>query len=1595
MSVRVDMSKMPAHVRDSAYFVSKGNSSGQKGRKRSTENTGIVPLSFPATRAVLWSRTPTGTPSTLHLTHYRNCHVLVLEKTLRLAQRHALQAEDSPFSCFLIGSAVVDSDEEGVTVTLDRFDPGRSVPGRTERIPTASLLGDHVVQTVITLTKRAPGSEASVTSSKEIFTKTLQSLHHHCCSKDPVDISNSLALHAHIYVQDEGEAMTFDLHLSAVSMATCFEATPVTPVPIIPTALARNLAGPLNLSEVQGAPKSGFLTMDQTRKLLLLLESDPKIYSLPLVGIWVCGPVNIYSPHVWACCLRYMYNTNIQDRVYTPLQGFLVVLYSPTHSQPEFYDCRTKDGVMNFNLYNCFETLHVLKDAEKMDKRPLHLELVPAEDGQNFALFQQALGDMDPIECPTAMSPDSAMKRMFPGEDSNHGNSHHDSPVPRPSPSPHPLSGKSPVVQPLVPELSMVFDSFCELLPQNVNKLNDSLLGKENQTVNQGGGKHVHFAPSNTASPKDMPSPHTHASPQGRQPLRNYNYQTPPQDSNQTDQKLHSGGKHPQQKQPTNSKQYSSKQPAFNMHTVDAHDQGKGVQHHPHDNVPTQRHPVPANAPRGYAPPYNSSAANPHMPQLQQQQRFLSQPNGSRHPLPLPAGPRQQPYPPGPRQTQPYGHPVGSTQAWGGDQTGHMPRSGQIPPNSQMTQNGQMPLNGQMLHNSQMLQNHQTPQNGHMLQNGQMAQNGQMTQNTQMLRNQQMPQNGPMPRVGPPRQDVGPRHRPAPQPYSMPPPPPSHMQQAQNQDPHRQPRPPVYPPQQPWQPPPNYNHHAPQNNTYQTGTQPYGQQTLQGANPPHPGILKKHQQPPVKSQRSKKRHSSHGTPPEGHHHGNSGHHHGNRRPPQAVHFTPTPHQMEGSNSAANQQGDSDDESLSPANQSEGYHSALLEQSDVTANQEGSCEHAQSGMSPDAYKLLMQQDAQLKMLMAQIQRLLGAQTSGGTEQEGKFPTAIPSPVNHQAPPTNPSPSTNHQLSQGTQIDNGSNSVDTVVNTASVACSSEVSHTEKRTASIAINTGTSLYWGNATSEVTSQEGANQEASQMSCDVPDSPHEIGTDETSPKSPDQLVANERSGYISRDHEGTNERSVGTSHNQEGTNQQGSFGMDLSQLPVEQEAGPQSSMVSSLHAVDIESYAGSTPSRSPLDSEANHRTSLGQMFQSPVLGESASMCVQQQQMEGGEEEEEERLNNPTSFRDEEHFYQQILGQVNQLLHNTSDSQGPQKEPRLSLPAHPSISPPPKPRRLSESALWEKEHQRVVKATRRQLKRMGAVVEDEHQHSRKHTDHQRPSAAFPSSDFIPKINYISLSEMALEGAGTDLSFEANAIAMKYLSDDQLSNLPITPSRHGNQAPPPIRSTAVNQSLLRGMFRGRGMRGRTSFEVTPVNMSMATWKYMRRYGLIEEEDEETSQVFSPPKDVTSSRSYSSSESDQDEEQQHSSRNTQGLRREVEEASQGRARNGSKECSCCSGSSHGSSSKRSGNLRDNVAQSEDPIVVFPEKFKGGSRRQSSSSHSQFEDEEGSRVSRGSSEAGGADRERRGRSTREGGGETSNILDLGKLRQMPKLL
>ncbi|XP_059998595.1 SCL-interrupting locus protein [Lagenorhynchus albirostris] len=322
----------------------------------------MVPFYFPPSKCALWNPVPIGDYIYLRLNYHRNPKLVVTEKTIRLACRHAKQNKEN-LPCFLLGSLTVDEDEESVTLTIDRFDPGREVPECLERTPTASLPGDFVIP--CTIHTQGLCSREIIVHNADDFNSAFKALQHHVCSKDSLDCGKLLSLRAHITFRESLDTVDFDLDWAAVTLANTFKCTPVKPIPIIPTALARNLSSNLNISQVQGTYKYGYLTMDETRKLLLLLETDPKIYSLPLVGIWLSGIIHIYSPQVWACCLRYMFSSSIQERVFSESGNFIIVLYSVTHKDPEFYECLPCDGRLpdlRFQLLTSKETLHLFKN---------------------------------------------------------------------------------------------------------------------------------------------------------------------------------------------------------------------------------------------------------------------------------------------------------------------------------------------------------------------------------------------------------------------------------------------------------------------------------------------------------------------------------------------------------------------------------------------------------------------------------------------------------------------------------------------------------------------------------------------------------------------------------------------------------------------------------------------------------------------------------------------------------------------------------------------------------------------------------------------------------------------------------------------------------------------------------------------------------------------------------------------------------------------------------------------------------------------------------------------------------------------------------
>ncbi|KAM5322897.1 SCL-interrupting locus protein isoform 2-T3 [Glossophaga mutica] len=430
----------------------------------------MVPFYFPPSKCALWNPVPIGDFIYLHLNYYRNPKLVVTEKTIRLACRHAKQNKKN-LPCFLLGSLTVDEDEESVKLTVDRFDPGREVPECSERAPTASLPGDFVIPCKVHT--HGLCSREIIVHNADNLSSAFKALQHHVCSKDSLDCGKLLSLRAHITSRESLDAVDLDLHWAAVTLANTFKCTPVKPIPIIPTALARNLSSNLNISQVQGTYKYGYLTMDETRKLLLLLESDPKVYSLPLVGIWLSGIIHIYSPQVWACCLRYMFSSSIQERVFSESGNFIIVLYSVTHKDPEFYECLPCDGTLpdlRFQLLTSKETLHLFKNVEPSDKNPIHFELSAESQNAEREFFNRVSKNLSIKRSSQKLTPGK-----MPINDHDSGVEDEDF-SPRPMPSPHPVSQKVSKIQPSVPELSLVLDSNCiesNPLPHTLEMVNN------------------------------------------------------------------------------------------------------------------------------------------------------------------------------------------------------------------------------------------------------------------------------------------------------------------------------------------------------------------------------------------------------------------------------------------------------------------------------------------------------------------------------------------------------------------------------------------------------------------------------------------------------------------------------------------------------------------------------------------------------------------------------------------------------------------------------------------------------------------------------------------------------------------------------------------------------------------------------------------------------------------------------------------------------------------------------------------------------------------------------------------------------------------
>ncbi|CAJ0953935.1 unnamed protein product [Ranitomeya imitator] len=183
----------------------------------------------------------------------QNPRLFLSEKALRLSYRHT-KTERNLFCGFLLGSLAMDDDEEGITLTIYRFDPGREKSGVEGKVPSALLPGDIAIPCTVCLQDTTGGAALH---TPEDFTAAFKGLQSHLHSKEALDLSKLLTLRAHITYSENMDNLHFDLRWAAVTVANTFESTPIKPVPIIPTALARNLSSHNNIAQLQGTHKCG------------------------------------------------------------------------------------------------------------------------------------------------------------------------------------------------------------------------------------------------------------------------------------------------------------------------------------------------------------------------------------------------------------------------------------------------------------------------------------------------------------------------------------------------------------------------------------------------------------------------------------------------------------------------------------------------------------------------------------------------------------------------------------------------------------------------------------------------------------------------------------------------------------------------------------------------------------------------------------------------------------------------------------------------------------------------------------------------------------------------------------------------------------------------------------------------------------------------------------------------------------------------------------------------------------------------------------------------------------------------------------------
>jgi hypothetical protein len=302
-------------------------------------------LSFPTTRALLWDHTAAG--DTVHLGSHEMAPVVRLAPAARRAIVRLLAARTGGSAAALVRwecAPRAAADAGLVLVLEDVVDeaavplgtgaaaahltkaPLRVLPPPSPCVTAASAeqAARRLLGTPTEAATLADGFRAACASNGELCLGALLPVRLAVCASESADGGGD-------------DAVRGAVAGTVVLPSATLRLTPLHPLRLCDTPLSRSLKAGQKAATC-GAVSSGFLTLDQARKLLPLMHSEPRTFDLPLVGVWVAGVSHPRHPAVWAAIQRYLFHANLQDKVPALIQA-APLTHHPAHHPRRDWSC--------------------------------------------------------------------------------------------------------------------------------------------------------------------------------------------------------------------------------------------------------------------------------------------------------------------------------------------------------------------------------------------------------------------------------------------------------------------------------------------------------------------------------------------------------------------------------------------------------------------------------------------------------------------------------------------------------------------------------------------------------------------------------------------------------------------------------------------------------------------------------------------------------------------------------------------------------------------------------------------------------------------------------------------------------------------------------------------------------------------------------------------------------------------------------------------------------------------------------------------------------------------------------------------------------